>query len=98
MDLSGLRPEPPGFKSASTTQALVEGGGFEPPKLARQIYSLIPLATREPLLARIVNDPKDPRKNGAGGRNRTPDLRITSALLYRLSYTSSTPRFERPLY
>jgi hypothetical protein len=27
----------------------VEGGGFEPPKLARQIYSLIPLATREPL-------------------------------------------------
>ena len=35
-----------------TTQAflfMVEGGGFEPPKLARQIYSLIPLATREPL-------------------------------------------------
>ena len=29
---------------------LVQGGGFEPPKLARQIYSLIPLATREPLL------------------------------------------------
>ena len=28
---------------------LVEGGGFEPPKLSRQIYSLIPLATREPL-------------------------------------------------
>jgi hypothetical protein len=28
---------------------LVEGGGFEPPKLTRQIYSLIPLATREPL-------------------------------------------------
>ena len=29
--------------------SMVEGGGFEPPKLARQIYSLIPLATREPL-------------------------------------------------
>ena len=29
---------------------VVEGGGFEPPQLARQIYSLIPLATREPLL------------------------------------------------
>ena len=28
---------------------MVEGGGFEPPKLSRQIYSLIPLATREPL-------------------------------------------------
>ena len=31
---------------------VVEGGGFEPPKLARQIYSLIPLATREPHLER----------------------------------------------
>ena len=27
---------------------MVLGGGFEPPKLSRQIYSLIPLATREP--------------------------------------------------
>ena len=27
---------------------MVVGGGFEPPKLSRQIYSLIPLATREP--------------------------------------------------
>ena len=25
--------------------------------------------------------------NGAGDRNRTCDLRVTSALLYRLSYT-----------
>ena len=33
----------------STPNRLVEGGGFEPPKLTRQIYSLIPLATREPL-------------------------------------------------
>ena len=32
---------------------MVVRGGFEPPKLARQIYSLIPLATREPLLDRI---------------------------------------------
>ena len=31
------------------SREVVEGGGFEPPKLARQIYSLIPLATREPL-------------------------------------------------
>ena len=28
---------------------MVEGEGFEPSKLARQIYSLIPLTTREPL-------------------------------------------------
>mgnify|MGYP000869478466 CR=1 FL=1 len=34
---------------------MVEGGGFEPPKLARQIYSLIPLATREPLLQEPQN-------------------------------------------
>jgi hypothetical protein len=27
---------------------MVVGEGFEPSKLARQIYSLIPLATREP--------------------------------------------------
>ena len=27
---------------------MVVGGGFEPPKLTRQIYSLIPLTTREP--------------------------------------------------
>ena len=27
-------------------------------------------------------------KIGAGGVTRTPDLRITSSLLYRLSYTS----------
>lgn len=32
---------------------MVQGGGFEPPKLARQIYSLIPLATREPLLEAV---------------------------------------------
>ena len=30
---------------------MVEGAGFEPAKLSRQIYSLIPLATREPLRA-----------------------------------------------
>lgn len=32
---------------------MVQGGGFEPPKLSRQIYSLIPLATREPLLKAV---------------------------------------------
>ena len=35
-------PYPPG------RTFMVVRGGFEPPKLARQIYSLIPLATREP--------------------------------------------------
>ena len=31
-------------------------------------------------------------ENGAGARNRTADLRITNALLYRLSYASSERR------
>ena len=62
---------------------MVEGGGFEPPKLARQIYSLIPLATREP-------HHKLEKENGAGDTNRTRDLLITSQLLYLLSYTSLT--------
>ena len=32
----------------SSSQNLVVGAGFEPAKLSRQIYSLIPLAAREP--------------------------------------------------
>ena len=39
-------------------QYMVEGGGFEPPKLTRQIYSLIPLATREPLPKKVVHFPR----------------------------------------
>ena len=42
----------------------------------QQIYSLPPLAAREP------------PHIGAGGRIRTPDLLITNQLLYQLSYTS----------
>ena len=34
----------------STACRMVVGAGFEPAKLARQIYSLIPLTAREPLL------------------------------------------------
>ncbi len=41
---------------------MVQGGGFEPPKLARQIYSLIPLATREPLLESGVHSLHRPRR------------------------------------
>ena len=35
--------------------------------------------------------------NGAQEGNRTPDLRITSALLYRLSYLGRTPNFTEHL-
>ena len=72
---------------------------MEPPKLSRQIYSLIPLATREPLQKKAVyflcptllcQDYADARegKIGAGERSRTPDRLITSQLLYQLSYAS----------
>ena len=53
----------------------------------QQIYSLPPLATRELSLI-----------NGAGRRIRTPDLLITNQLLYRLSYTSDSPRARKALY
>ncbi len=55
----------------------------------RQIYSLLPLATREPLqnfmpfLLQLLL--KEAGKNGADYRNRTGDLLITSQLLYLLS-------------
>ncbi len=41
------------------------GAGFEPAKLSRQIYSLIPLATREPhqIVLRIINNLKNIVKN-----------------------------------
>ncbi len=61
---------------------MVVGGGFEPPKLARQIYSLIPLATRESHHASRYTS-----EDGAGTKSRTRDLLITSQLLYQLSYT-----------
>lgn len=78
---------------------MVEGAGFEPAKLARQIYSLIPLATREPLQSRFdVLEPAAKTKNGAGGRNRTPDLLITSQLLYQLSYASPHSPLQRGRY
>ena len=46
----------------------------------RQIYSLLPLAAREPHQILTTCD-----LNGAGYRNRTGDLLITSQLLYLLS-------------
>ena len=43
---------PLNYTRTAFAQNLVEGEGFEPSKLTRQIYSLIPLAAREPLLKR----------------------------------------------
>src|SRR3990167_1111628 len=55
-------------------------------RLSRQIYSLIPLAAREPL-RKTFRDGET--RTGAGERSRTPDRLITSQLLYRLSYAST---------
>ena len=72
---------------------MVVGEGFEPSKLSRQIYSLIPLTARESHLYKYLS-PIQPKQHsiytlslGAGTRSRTRDLLITSQLLYQLSYT-----------
>ena len=41
--------QPSTYYSGRSLAIMVEGGGFEPPKSKQQIYSLPPLATREPL-------------------------------------------------
>ncbi len=67
----------------------VEGEGFEPSKaLSRQIYSLLPLATREPLRMSWNYLVSNVYLARAGGGTRTRDLLITSQVLYRLSYAS----------
>ena len=79
---------------------LVEGGGFEPPKVEPADLQSAPFGhsgTPPKIKPRILrehsttvnrNDLIRHKKNGAGGRNRTPDLLITNQLLYQLSYTS----------
>ena len=57
----------------------VEGDGFEPSKAwSRQIYSLLPLATREPLLmsSRLLVSTSWGGSERAGGGTRTRDLLI----------------------
>ena len=54
----------------------------------RQIYSLLPLATREPV---HITPPQKASYNGAGDGTRTRNLLITNQLLCQLSYTSEEP-------
>ena len=42
-------------KTTNMILNMVEGGGFEPPKLTRQIYNLVPLTAREPLQIQAGN-------------------------------------------
>src|SRR5665647_1626435 len=67
------------------------GKGSNLRSLRRQIYSLLPLAAREPLQWGSILScfPRCACCNGAGDRNRTRDLLITSQLLYLLSYAST---------
>ena len=58
----------------------------------RQIYSLLPLTTREPHHPdpySIFICPLFPEESGAGDGTRTRNLLITNQLLYQLSYASS---------
>ena len=67
----------------------MDGDGFEPSKLSQQIYSLPPLATREPIHNLIFVMQAD-------DRTRTDNLLITNQLLCQLSHIGlMTPtRFE----
>ena len=60
-------------------KTMVEGGRFELPNPKERIYSPPRLATSLPLHIK--------KKNSAGERTWTPNLLITSQLLYQLSYT-----------
>ena len=68
---------------------LVGEGGFEPPKSLTTDLQSAPFGHSGILPYSIFRR----KKNGAGGRIRTPDLLITNQLLYLLSYTSLSLSF-----
>ena len=82
----GSNSRPPAWKAGALPTELhplnmyIKSGGagrirtFE--GISRQIYSLLPLATREP---------RQNIKNGADHRSRTCDRRFTKPMLYQLS-------------
>jgi hypothetical protein len=80
-------PRPSCLLLSPAAALLVEREGFEPSKaLSRQIYSLLPLTSRVPLL-RIPHIRQ--HADGAGDGTRTRNLLITNQLLYQLSYAST---------
>ena len=70
--------------------------GFEPSKLTRQSYSLLPLTARESHHITLISVQfftiLHTLEYGAGTRIRTVDLLITSQLLYQLSYAGNVQR------
>ncbi len=76
------------YPAPLSPSAVIYGGGGRirtSEVVRRQIYSLFPLATREPLQRRLA----DLMLNGAGDGTRTRNLLITSQLLCQLSYASA---------
>ena len=73
--VKGIEPSQPAWKAGtlplSYTRMVVEDGGFEPPKAMLTDLQSAPFG-------RSGNPPR-----GAGDRNRTYNLLITSQLLYR---------------
>ncbi len=73
---------------------MVEGGGFEPPKAEPADLQSAPFGHSgtppgEVPLYSIFHRVRAPGLAGAGDRNRTRNLLITSQLLYQLSYAST---------
>jgi hypothetical protein len=67
---------------------MVEGGGFEPPKLSRQIYSLIPLTAREPLHfcgAKFCQRAYSMSTSNINRLDKTPELLSHSGLAFDFS-------------
>ncbi len=72
---------------------LVGDCGFEPQKALPADLQSVPFGHS----GNLPLCPANTGQYGAGGRNRTPDLLITSQLLYLLSYTSFCAAFLRQL-
>jgi hypothetical protein len=75
---------------------MVEGGGFEPPKSTTSDlqsdpfgHSGTPPGDIQLLLCPVCSQGLSLIADGAGDRNRTRNLLITSQLLYQLSYAST---------
>ena len=92
-----LQPNP--FLPRPFLTFLVEGGGFEPPKVEPADLQSAPFGrsgTPPKIKPRILLEHSGTvnhinkiwqLKNGAGDRSRTYDILITSEALYQLSYT-----------
>ena len=72
---------------------MVEGGGFEPPKSSTSDLQSDPFGhSGTPpgdIFIQFYGELTPLQLGGAGERNRTPNILITSEVLYQLSYAST---------